>query len=120
MIISVQPAYFTQRSAAFDEIARHGMHPVEMKVPPVKNESHWHTFTTRIYILEGELKITDSARNLTMTAGPGALVEVPEGTLHSEESTNGYTIIAGLSVDPASLTGPIDLGPELLQGMTGK
>jgi len=62
MSINVKPAYFTRRAEAFDEIRERGMHPVEMQVPPVSNTSHWHTFSTRIYIIEGELHITDSAR----------------------------------------------------------
>lgn len=114
MKIDVIPDYFLQPAEAFDEIRSRGLHPVEMNVPPVSNDSHWHTFSTRIYVLEGELNITDSSRNLTLKAGPGALVEVPERVLHSEQSGSGYKIIAGLTVDPASLTGPIDLDPNLL------
>ena len=113
--ISVRRDYFTGPSQAFEEIKAHGLHAVKMKVEPVVNESHWHRFSTRIYILEGELLITDSARKLTLKAGPGALVEVPERVLHSEESGGGYMIIAGLSVEPATLGGAIDLDPELLR-----
>ena len=115
MKITVHDNYFTLPSQAFEEIRTRGMHAMEMTVQPVSNESHWHRFSTRIYILEGELLITDSARNLTLKAGAGALVEVPERVLHSEESGAGYTFIAGLSVEPATLTGAVDLDPELLQ-----
>jgi len=114
MKIGVRPDYFNHPSQAFEEIADHGLHPLEMNVQPVRNESHWHRFSTRIYILAGELNITDSACKQTLKAGPGALVEVPERVLHCEESSAGYTIIAGLSVDPATLTGPVDLDPDLL------
>jgi len=112
MKISVHPDYFSHPSQAFEEIENQGLHPIEMNVQPVRNESHWHRFSTRIYVLEGELNITDSARKLILKAGPGALVEVPERVLHSEESGTGYAIIAGLSVDPSTLTGPVDLDPE--------
>lgn len=114
MKISVHQDHFSLPSQARDEIESLALHVMEMKVPPVKNESHWHTFSTRIYVLEGQLNITDSARNLTLKAGPGALVEVPERVLHSEHSPAGYSIIAGLTVDPASMTGPVDLDPKLL------
>jgi len=114
MKISVHQNHFSLPSEARDEIESLSLHIMEMKVPPVRNESHWHTFSTRIYILEGELNITDSARNLILTAGPGAMVEVPEKVLHSEHSPAGYSIIAGLTMEPASLTGPIDLDPKLL------
>jgi uncharacterized RmlC-like cupin family protein len=114
MKISVQEKYFADRATAFEDIEAHGLYAVEMNVPPVSNSSHWHTFSTRIYVLDGQLNITDSARNLTLKAGPGALVEVPERVLHSEDSPAGYSIIAGLTVDPTSMTGPVDLDPKLL------
>jgi len=113
--IRVRKNYFKDRSQACDEIKARGLHVMETDVPPVRNESHWHHFSTRIYILDGELNITDSARKLTLKAGPGALVEVPERVLHSEASECGYSIIAGLSVDPATLIAPINLEPGLLQ-----
>ena len=114
MKIQVRPNHFEQPGQAFREIEEHGLHPMEMDVPAVKNESHWHAFSTRFYVLSGELNITDSARKLTLKAGPGSLVEVPERVLHSEDSKTGYRIIAGLTVDPATLSGPIDLDPDLL------
>ena len=112
--IRATAGYFKDRQQALDDIGRHHLHAIEMQVPPVSNDSHWHRFSTRIYILEGELNITDSLRGITLKAGPGALVEVPERVLHSEQSPGGYNIIAGLTVDPATLDGPIDLEPELL------
>jgi len=114
MEIKVRHKYFSKPSQAIAEVEARGLHLLKMAVQPVRNQSHWHHFSTRIYILEGELHITDSVRNITMQAGPGSLVEVPERVLHSEESTGGYSIIAGLTVDPATLTGPVDRDPGLL------
>jgi len=114
MEVTVQADYFTDRSQVIKEIESFEMHAAEMDVPPVKNDSHWHEFSTRIYILEGELNITDSARNRTYLAGPGAMVEVPARVLHAEDSADGYNIIAGLSIDPASLSNPVNLDPDLL------
>ena len=113
MKITVHKNHFDSASQAFDEIEIAGRYATEMDVPAVKNESHWHRFSTWIYILEGELLITDTARDKVLPAGPGSRVDVPEGILHCEESS-GYKIIAGLSVDPASLTGIIDLQPSEL------
>lgn len=98
---------------ALDELERNGLFPVEMDVPAVKNDSHWHEFSTLIYILQGELTITDATNNRVLTAGPGCRVDVPTRVLHHEESS-GYKIIAGMTVDPATLNGPIDLDPTLL------
>jgi hypothetical protein len=114
MKIAVHNGHFSSQAQIWDELEVSGLYPVEMNVPAVKNESHWHRFSTRIYIIEGELNITDTDRDRTLKAGPGARVDVPERTLHSEESASGYKIIAGMSVDPASLSGDIDLDPNLL------
>ena len=113
MKISVHHNHFSLPEEAFDELEVNGLFPVEMDVPAVKNESHWHDFSTWIYILQGELKITDTSNDRVLTAGPGSRIDVPGRVLHHEESS-GYKIIAGMSADPASLTGPIDLDPELL------
>jgi uncharacterized RmlC-like cupin family protein len=110
----VHQGYFRTPEQAFAEIAAQELYPVEMLVPPVRNASHWHGFSTRIYILEGELIITDHGLHQAFTAGAGSLVEVPERVLHSELSTQGYKIIAGMTADPARLTGPVDLDPSLL------
>jgi hypothetical protein len=112
--VSVYPDYFKQPEQAYEDIKSHAMHALEMNVPPVENTSHWHVFSTRIYILEGELNITDPIQGVTIKAGPGALVEVPERTLHAELSIDGYNIIAGMSIDPAKLTNPVNLDPDLL------
>jgi uncharacterized RmlC-like cupin family protein len=114
MKLSVHRDHFRSPEQAYDEMEINGLYPVEMDVPAVKNESHWHEFSTWLYVLEGELHITDTAHDRILVAGPGSRVDVPERVLHSEEST-GYKIIAGLSVNPGAITEPIDLAPELLQ-----
>lgn len=114
MKITVEPAHFDSSESARREIADHGLHLCEMSVPPVDNETHWHDFSTLIYLLDGELRITDTASGEVLVAGPGARVTVPERVLHSEHSADGYRILAGMSVDPASLAGEVDLHPALL------
>jgi uncharacterized RmlC-like cupin family protein len=114
MNIRVHQGYFHEPDQAIAEIEAQQLYPVEMLVPPVSNASHWHCFSTRIYILDGELTITDHGLKQAFTAGPGDLVEVPQRVLHSEFSTQGYKIIAGMTVDPVGLSGPIDLDPSLL------
>ena len=96
-------------------VKQDGLHPLSMSVPPVRNSSHWHRFSTSLYILEGQLKITDVMLEKTYTAGPGCRVDVPARVLHAEESGQGYRIVAGMTVDPASLNGPVDLAPRLLE-----
>lgn len=113
MKIAVSQNHFRTPEEAHQEINDKGLYLCEMNVPAVNNTAHWHRFSTEIYILEGELRIRDSARNETLVAGPGSRVTVPERVLHSEHS-DGYAILAGMTVDPASLTESVDLDPELL------
>lgn len=115
MKIAVHPDHFSSRAQAYDEIEIAALHPVDMTVPPVSNDSHWHDFSTQLYILEGELCITDVAQDRTLVAGPGARVDVPARVLHREESDQGYTLIAGMSVNPETLEGDVDLDPQLLE-----
>lgn len=114
MKIRVHNQYFRESQAALDEISDAGLYPLEMEVPAVSNSSHWHDFSTCLYILSGELEITDSAAKEQFVAGPGSRVDVPARVLHAEHSALGYHIIAGMSVDPASLTRPVDLHPDQL------
>ena len=113
MKITVHRNHFNSPDRAYDEIEIAGLYAVEMSVPAVKNESHWHDFSTFIFILKGELLITDTAQDRVLLAGPGSRVDVPERVLHSEESA-GYKIIAGMSADPAGMTEAVDRDPDLL------
>ena len=113
MKLSVHRKHFKSPSQAYDEIEIAGLYTVEMSVPAVNNESHWHDFSTWIYVLEGELLITDVAHDRVLFAEPGSRVDVPQRVLHSEESA-GYKIIAGMSADPASMSESVDLDPDLL------
>lgn len=114
MKIQVQQNCFQHAIAVREEISQAGLYLLEMDVPAVSNTSHWHAFSTRFYILAGELRISDILQQKEYVAGPGSRVNVPARVLHSEHSATGYRIIAGMSVDPASLTGPVDLPPDLL------
>jgi hypothetical protein len=110
--IVVHPKYFSSEDHVFDELEMNGMFIAEMDVPAVANAPHWHSFTTWMYILEGELHITDTGQDRTLTAKKGARVDVPERVLHCEESS-GYKIIAGMTEMPAE-NGEVDLPPEAL------
>ena len=63
-------------------VKQDGLHPLSMSVPPVRNSSHWHRFSTSLYILEGQLKITDVMLEKTYTAGPGCRVSAGEIVRH--------------------------------------
>ena len=78
MKLSVHRDHFRSPEQAYDEMEINGLYPVEMDVPAVKNESHWHEFSTWMYVLEGEVHITDTAHDRVLVAGPGSRVDVPE------------------------------------------
>lgn len=110
--IAVHPDHFSDMAQVYDELEMNGLHVVEMDVPAVRNTPHWHEFTTWLYIIEGELAITDTELDRTFTAQKGCRVDVPERVLHCEES-NGYKIVAGMTEMPAK-GAEIDLPPEAL------
>ncbi len=110
--IVVHHGHFATTDRVEAEIADAGLHRIEMDVPAVRNEAHWHAFSTSLYILEGELRITDTARGVTEVAGPGDRVDVPERVLHREDSA-GYRIVAGMTALPEPGT-EVDLPPEAL------
>lgn len=85
---------------------------VPLDVPPVDNTSHWHSFSSRFFITRGSLKVTDVETGVTHEAGPGACVSVPERTLHHEWSDEGYSILLGVTRDPATFEADVNLPPE--------
>lgn len=110
--IVIHPNHFGSQDQVFDELEINGLHVVEMDVPAVNNEPHWHDFSTWLYILEGELLITDTEQDKTFKAVRGTRVDVPERVLHCEESA-GYKIIAGMTAMPSD-PAHVDRPPEEL------
>ena len=94
------------------ELRRQGLYFLKLDVPAVENGSHWHDFSSTFYITEGTLYLSDVASGTIHEAGPGARVSVPEGTLHAERSETGYSILLGVTRDPATFAEPLNLPPE--------
>ena len=111
--IVVHSKHFGSEDQVYDELEINGLYVVEMDVPAVKNEPHWHEFSTWIYMLEGELLITDAQLDRTFKATRGDRVDVPERVLHNEES-DGYKIIAGMTSMPDDPQN-VDLPAETLE-----
>jgi len=110
--IVVHSNHFSSEEQVYDEIEMNGLYMVEMDVPAVANQPHWHEFSTWIYMLEGELSITDTGQDKTFRATTGDRVDVPERVLHCEKS-GGYRIIAGMTSMPAD-PARVDLPPDAL------
>jgi hypothetical protein len=62
MKITLITDHFDTMDQAYSEMEQAGLNPVEMNVPAVKNESHWHDFSTWLYVLEGVSPACPSTR----------------------------------------------------------
>jgi quercetin dioxygenase-like cupin family protein len=71
------------------------------------SEWHWHDFDALIFMLEGTLRIEFEDGRDAFECGPGARIETQERVVH-REVTDGYRAVFGLSVDPATMTSPIN------------
>ena len=48
-------------------------------------EPHQHDYDVRLFVLEGEIRITDVHKNLAYACVPGTKVYVTAGTAHTED-----------------------------------
>ena len=84
-----------------------GLFPITLEVPADDNESHWHDFNSEIYILEGELQVTESDSGKVHVCKAGGRLRAPAYMAHSEV-TEGYRAVIGFSTRPEKLTQPLN------------
>ena len=92
-----------------------GFYPMLIDVPAECNEDHWHDFDAMIFVLEGVNVVTVAATGETLRCGPGSRADFPRGVIHREHH-EGFRALYGLSVDPATLTGPVSFPPKAWVG----
>ena len=90
-----------------------GFFPVTIEREAYDLGDHWHDFNAMIFLLDGDLTVTDCAGGETRTCGAGTIIHATKNVLHRER-TNGYRAVIGLDRDPTALTMPIDKAPEEL------
>ncbi len=91
-----------------------GQHVLTFDVGEVNNDFHWHDFQTTVYLVSGELTVTERDTGQTCTLVAGATLRGDEARqVHREESA-GYRIVIGFDEDPSTITRPIDRDPALL------
>ena len=114
--IEVLSNQFVDSQAATDYLQthEHNLHVMALDVPAVSNTTHWHHFSSRFYITEGQLQLTDTSSGQTFQCKAGDMVCVPAKALHSERSKSGYSIVLGTTVPATEFGEPVDLSPELL------
>ena len=115
MAISKTHDAFVLESEAMAVIDAAGLHPLLVDVPAETNENHWHDFDSIIFVLEGELVVTEAASGGTLACGPGSRIDFPRGLIHHEHH-KGYRALVGFSVDPATFDGPFSMPPEAWAG----
>ena len=116
MGIEITNPGFESAEAVEAEMTGQGLYFLPLDVPPVENTAHWHDFSSIFYITKGRVRLTDVASGQVVEAGPGSRVVVPEKALHAEKSEEGYSILLGVSRDPATFEGDVNLPPEDLPG----
>jgi len=101
---------FALEDEAMAVIHAAGFYPLLLDLPAESIDNHWHDFDTIIFVLEGELVITEAATGETLACGPRSRIDFPRGVIH-RENHQGYRALFGFSVDPAAFEGPINMPP---------
>ena len=109
--MEIREDHFSTEAEALAEIEAAGHWPVTLEFEPEKNENHWHDFDSMLFVLEGELCVTEADTGESCVCRAGTRLIAKAGVLHREEH-NGYKAVIGLSVDPATLTQPINKPPR--------
>lgn len=109
----VDKMHFTSEAEARKEIEAAGLHVMVIDVPAEQNALHFHDFDTQFYILEGGLQLVAGDSGAVYDVWPGDRVVASAGWVH-RESHDGFRAVFGFSVDPATLTMPINkpVGPS--------
>jgi len=110
--MNVQPNHFSDEAQAVAEIEAAGYFPLTLDFPAEDNEAHWHDFDSMVYILEGEISVTDTETQENCICGAGTRIIASAGQLH-RESTKGHKAVIGFSISPEKLTQPVNKPPPV-------
>ncbi|MDH3707473.1 MAG: cupin domain-containing protein [Acidimicrobiia bacterium] len=91
---------------AVAELQRLGMTAVALDFEPEESEMHWHDFDSRVYVVEGYLRI-ELPDGQACDLHAGDMIEADAGVVH-REVTRGYRAVIGFAVDPTTLSRPIN------------
>jgi hypothetical protein len=112
MAIDITYDHFSTERDALAEIKKRGYWPLTLNFEAETNDSHWHDFDSVLFVLEGKLSVRETETDESCVCGPGTRIEAKAGILHSEEH-QGYRAVIGFSIDPATLTQPINKPPPV-------
>lgn len=83
VIVSHTPG--TPEEQVIEEMARDGFEAAAKDYSSGRTEPHHHDYDVCLYILDGEFRLNEVAKETVHLFGPGDRVVVDRGTVHSEE-----------------------------------
>ena len=111
--MNIEHNYFSDESQVQAEIEAAGYHAVTLDFEAENNDPHWHDFDSLVYVLDGQIAVTDEQTGESCVCEKGAKITAPRGVLHREK-TPGYRAMIGLSVKPEELTQPLNKPPPVV------
>ena len=111
--MDIKHNYFSDEAEVLGEIQAAGQHSITLDFEAETNAGHWHDFDAVVYIMDGELIITDLETGERCVCTRGSRITAPRGVLHSEE-TPGYRATVGLPEKFENLTQPINKPPPVV------
>ncbi|MEQ8313304.1 MAG: cupin domain-containing protein [Gammaproteobacteria bacterium] len=112
MLITVEDNCFSSEKAARKSLQEKWAFVMDIDFPALVNNPHWHSFDSCLYLVDGEVTVTDVEANKSVTAKKGSTINFPSRVVHFE-STDGYKVVAGMSEKPADLM-KVNLDPDKL------
>lgn len=85
MGIMVDEGYGGSEQEALAELRSEGFSAEVKDYAPGRTEPHAHDYEVRLFILDGEFRLTDADSGTVHACPPGARVRVSAGTRHSED-----------------------------------
>ena len=110
MLYTITEGNVVTESEALAEIEARGWFGYVRDVVVEEDEEfHWHDFDAVLYVMDGTARAATPTG--TVEAGPGARAEAQAGWVHGDIAGTTYRGVFGFSVDPATMTHPINKPP---------
>ena len=110
--MNIEHNYFKTEEEVQAEIAELGYHPITLESGAESVGDHWHEFDSVVYILDGEITITESETGESCVCVPGTKITAPKGILHREESP-GNKVTVGVAIPLDQITEPVNKPPPV-------
>ncbi len=104
---TVSPTDVTTEEEAMAAVEDEGLFGLAMDFVGSVEDFHWHDFDAVVYVISGEAAVEYEDGRI-LRAGPGTLASAPAGTVHRDVPGASFRGVFGFSVDPSSMTQPIN------------